>query len=360
MRLPTFTRLPFSSIGFNRYELVRLGLLAMATSFVAALVIPLENASLPPPEMPPPIRLMEKTLIEDQLKNHHDEVAALSRKERDSESQLRRLRVRQIASLVNAKFEQTREKWMEQASESAIATRLLLVSRISWASCVFVGFVLLPWIRHSLTAAGLIPTTVSVVTLMSSIESSSRVAVILFAVWAVATCISKIVHDNRDLRFKRPSWPKVATAVVVLLPVFLVTVVGCYLLGDLIEKTLAQKVFETEVILTQGVDAGNALVEGAAEIRGRWWDPREWLFWCFVRQGAKEYGRPAIAAASLGVHAGYSFARSAYRIMQFASALSLCWIVMRTLLFVVCRSFLYGGGAFMFHLPNEPLATRDP
>lgn len=359
LALPNFD-VPFSAFGFTRKELMKLGLLVMATSFAAALAIPLEMASLPPDDIPLPVGLRERMRIEEHLREHYAEVSGLSKKERDREGDLRRFRMNQIASLINSRFEDWRSKWNNDSQDAAAAARWLLFSRLACAFFVLLLFVVLPWMRNSLTVAGLIPLTVSMVTLASSIESGSRVAIILSAIWAVAACVGKIAHDNRQLRLKRPSWPKVAAGVATLLPIFLGAVFVCCTLGNAIESYLAQKVFETEAILEQGVDAGSSVVEQASQLRGRWWDPREWLFWCFVRHGAREYGRPAIAAASLGVRASYSFAKSVYRVLQYLSVLSLCWIVVRSLLFLVCRSFLYGGGAFMFHLPTTPTPPHTP
>jgi hypothetical protein len=176
----------------------------------------------------------------------------------------------------------------------------------------------------------------------------------LSIVWAVATFIGKTFHDNRQLEIKRPSWSKVAVAAVTVLPILLGTVGGCYWLGNRIEQFLARKIFQTEVVLMKGVDQVDAKVDELTKVKGRWWDPREWFFYSFVRHYAQRYGQPAVAETATGITLFYGGLRSLYRALQYVSVVGLSWVLVQTFLFAACRSFLYGGGAFMFHLPATP------
>jgi hypothetical protein len=157
------------------------------------------------------------------------------------------------------------------------------------------------------------------------------------------------------LRYKRPSWPKVAVAGLTVLPALLGLVGSCYWLGSHLEEYLARKVFETEAVLMLGVDAANTQLDEAASLKGRWWNPKEWLFYSFVSYSAEKFGRPAVAETSNGISVFYSVLRSLYRFLQYLSAIGFSWVIVRTILFAACRSYLYGGGAFMFNLP----ATRS-
>jgi hypothetical protein len=342
----------FSRLGFTRRELVRMGCLVAATSLASALTIPLEKASVPPQEPGPPIRLRERLELATALGLHFKELDALSKTTRKkSEISLARKRANDVADVINARFAKLRSEWVAQQASAVAAARWLLISQVSWAVVVFLVFVVVPILRRTATAAAIVPAVVAVVTLCWSFESGARLAVALAIAWLVIACIGKAINDNCRLRYKRPYWPKVALAALFVLPVLLI-LVGCgYWLGNQLEQYLARKVFETEAVLMLGVDAANAKLDEAASLKGNWWDPKEWFFYSFVRHSAESFGRPAVAETSKGISFFYSLLRTLYRFLQYLSAIGISWLLMRTTLFAVCRSFLYGGGAFMFKLP---------
>lgn len=341
----------FSSLGFTRRDLAKLGALVLATTFVAAITIPLEIASLPPGPLPEPVGLKEKLEIENQLMNHHAGEADVPKKQRDQEADRARGRANQIAEFINGTFETVRSDWAEKQSAADAAAVRLMFARCVWAAIVLAVFAVVPWLRGSLTAAVVVPVITSLVLVGWSFESGARVALGLSVLWAIVAFFGKLWHDNRQFEFKQPSWPRVALATVSVLPLMLAMAGTFFWLGQIVDNFLERRVLETEIILIQGVDAVSKKVDEAAAKKGNWWDPREWFFYSFVRKAATEYGQPGMDKAREWILWSYSALRTVYRLLEYLSVLSVCWVVTRTTIFVLCRAFLYGRGSFMFHLP---------
>jgi len=344
----------FSSSVFTRRELGRLGALVLATTLGAVLFIPLERASIPPADISAPMGFRQRLDLELALNRHVNAVGALSKKEKERQAVLTRQAANQFADSVNQGFTALQSKWSEQRSTADRAAWWLLLARCAWAGVLALAFVILPVVRRSATGAVIVPAIVIAVTICWSSESGARVATALAITWAVIACVAKAIHDNLALRYKRPSWPKVGLGFLAVLPALLVLIGVCYSLGNQLEQYLARKVFETEAVLMLGVDAANQELDEMMGLKGSWWDPWEWLFYSSVRHFADNYGRPAVARTASGISLSYAALRSVYRVLQYLSALGFAVILLRATLFAACRSFLYGGGAFMFTLPATP------
>jgi hypothetical protein len=194
-----------------------------------------------------------------------------------------------------------------------------------------------------------------------SVEHASRAALLGAIVATLLLLAGKLIRDQRDVRFTRPSWLKLVTAMLVaLIPVcaygFIAVRVGAW-----IDTKIDEMIDRTETITSGAVvSAGEQFRESTAKLRAPWYDPREVFVFKPIRETAMKHTGSATLAISNSTRLFYVGLRACLQISRFLTTLTILWAAGRFALLILGKAFLHAGGSIEFGLfPSIPSRARD-